>query len=276
MHTERIKNIGLIEGPLLVFGGVYSNLQALKAMQDVAMKLGIPPEQIICTGDIVAYCAEPEACVQSVKEWGIHCIAGNVEIQLSTGQNDCACDFTSGSRCDSFSKQWYPYAQSQLSPESLAWMGTLPEFLTFEYASQKAAVVHGSFDHTSEFVFASTEWSIKAKQFADLGVNIILAGHCGLPFSQTNDDKYWLNPGVIGMPANDGTPRVWYMLLKDSEEKLSFLHHVLDYDFIRASKLMQEKELTPAYAKTLLTGIWDNCEILPDIETAQQGQKIDP
>lgn len=97
-------NLGTLKGPLLVFGGVYSNLQALEALQKQAQQLGIPASNIICTGDVVAYCAEPETCVQQIRAWGIHCIAGNVEIQLSTGQENCACDFVAGGRCDTFSR----------------------------------------------------------------------------------------------------------------------------------------------------------------------------
>lgn len=267
-----IPNLGTLEGPLLVFGGVYSNLQALEAIQQKAHELGIPPSNVICTGDVVAYCAEPEACVQRIKDWGIPCIAGNVEIQLSTGQEDCACDFTSGSRCDTFSKQWYPFAQSQLSTDSLQWMAALPEFLYFNYAGKRVAVLHGSFHHTSEFIFESTDWSIKQQNFNALQADVILAGHCGLPFSQSKNEKHWLNPGVIGMPANDGTPRVWYMVLNQSNHHFNFEHQALEYDYLRANQLMQERQLTPEYAKTLLTGLWDNCEILPEVETALQGQ----
>jgi len=38
---------------------------------------------------------------------------------------------------------------------------------------------------------------------------------------------------------------------------------------------MIKNKLPEAYAKTLVTGIWDNCEILPEIETVAQGRKIE-
>ncbi len=265
-----MQNLGKIQGGLLVFGGVYSNLQALKAIQATAVDMNIPPENIICTGDVVAYGAEPEACVQLVRDWGIHCIAGNVEIQLATGQNDCACDFVDGGRCDTLSKKWFPFAQSQMSDGSLAWMRTLPEFIRFEYAGRQVVVLHGSFHHTSEFIFASTDWQVKQQNFADARADVILAGHCGLPFSQEHNGKHWINAGVIGMPANDGTPRVWYLML-DDRDGFRFLHQPLIYDYKKASLLMVEKQLPGEYAKTLVTGIWDNCEILPEPETKLQG-----
>lgn len=258
---------------MLIFGGVYSNLQALEAMRFRADELGIPPSNVICTGDVVAYCAQPEECLQLVQDWGIHCLAGNVEIQLSTGQNDCACDFEDGGRCDTFSKNWYPFAQSAISERSLAWMKSLPTFMKFEYANKQMAVVHGSYHHISEFIFASTEWAVKEKNFAATDCDVILAGHCGLPFSQAKNGKHWLNAGVIGMPANDGTPRVWYLLLDDKED-FQFRHQPLIYDYKKASLLMIEKQLPAEYAKTLVTGIWDNCEILPEVETNKRGVSL--
>ena len=76
---SEVKNIGNLSGKVLVFGGVYSNLQALEALQKVADKEGITPSNIICTGDIIAYCAQPSACVDAIEDWGIHVIQGNVE-----------------------------------------------------------------------------------------------------------------------------------------------------------------------------------------------------
>jgi len=270
----KIQTLGNKYGKLLVFGGVYSNLQALQALKQMAEAMRIPAENVICTGDVVAYCAQPEECVQLVRQWGVSCISGNVEQQLAAGEANCACDFIEGGRCDSFSKEWYPYTQENLSEVSLEWMRQLPEFLTFQYAGKKVFVLHGAYDYTSEFIFESTDWALKQKNFEQTGAEVILAGHCGLPFSQQKNGQYWLNSGVLGMPANDGTTRVWYMLLDDANGVLHYEHRALDYDFETASRLMAKKQLTPAYAKTLLTGIWDNMEILPAAEAAMQGEGI--
>jgi hypothetical protein len=37
---------------------------------------------------------------------------------------------------------------------------------------------------------------------------------------------------------------------------------------------MVENNLPRQYAKTLLSGLWDNCEILPETETLAQGKKL--
>lgn len=274
MEREKTSlNIGQLEGKVLVFGGVYSNLQALEQMQGIAAAEDIAPENIICTGDVVGYCAQPEEVVQGVRDWGVHCIAGNVEVQLREGQTDCGCEFGEGSRCDIFSMQWFPFAQDRLSAESIQWMESLTDFIRFEYAGLQGLVVHGSYFKTAEYVFASTPWEQKARNFAATGIDLILAGHCGLPFSEKQNGQFWLNPGVIGMPANDGTTRVWYQILDDADG-LQYAHHSFEYDHALAAQLMSGEPLPQPYAHTLVSGVWDNCEILPAVETALQGKRI--
>ena len=268
---KKIENLGNIKGKVLLFGGVYSNLQALEALKQVAEREQISAENCICTGDIVGYCAQPEETVQLFKLWKAKSIAGNVEIQLREGAEDCGCDFRKGSRCDGFSQQWYPFAQSKLSKSSLNFMETIPDHITFNYAGKRVTVVHGSYDNTSEFIFKSTPWKRKQSNFETTKSDVIIGGHCGLPFYHENDNKLWLNPGVIGMPANNGNPSVWYAILDDAQENFTFKHHTLDYNYKLTSKLMDNGLLPQEYARTIVTGIWDNTEILPEIESGLQG-----
>lgn len=271
---KKIEQLGTKTGKMLLFGGVYSNLQALEALIAISERENIAPSNCLCTGDIVGYCAQPEETVQRFKAWGAKSIAGNVELQLANDEEDCGCDFKAGGRCDTFSKMWFPYAKGQLSESSLEWLATLPEHLTFTYGDQKVMVVHGSFDHVSEYIFQSTPNTIKEEQLKSAGSNIIIAGHCGLPFHEELANGIWLNPGVIGMPANEGTPRVWYMVLELQDGKPTYSHRYFDYDHNTATQLMLINFLPESYAETLSSGIWDNMEILPQAEAGNQGVPI--
>ncbi|SED97929.1 metallophosphoesterase family protein [Polaribacter dokdonensis] len=265
------ENLGKKSGKMLLFGGVYSNLQALEALKQIAEQEDIAPENCICTGDIVGYCAQPEETVQLFKLWGVKSIVGNVEIQLRENADDCGCDFREGSRCDGFSQLWYPYAQSKLSENSLDFLKTLPNYINFSYADKQVSVVHGSYFNVSEFIFKSTPWQVKQPNFEATKSNVIVAGHCGLPFHHEQNKRLWLNPGVIGMPANDGNPSVWYAIVDDTQSTLSFTHKTLNYNYKLTSKLMQNGLLPKEYSRTIVTGIWDNTEILPAIESGLQG-----
>ncbi|MGG8497395.1 metallophosphoesterase family protein [Tenacibaculum sp. TC6] len=266
-------HLNTVKGKVLLFGGVYSNLQALKALIKIAKKENIAPENCFCTGDLIGYCAQPEETIQTFIRWGARTIIGNVEQQLRNGDMNCGCDFTSGSRCDTFSKAWYPFAQKELSEDAIKWMLTLPDHISFTYAHKKVTLVHGTHQYISEFIFKSTPWNSKASSFQETESDIIVAGHCGIPFYHKKNELLWLNPGVIGMPANDGQPHVWYVILDDVNE-FSYSFKNLSYNYKKASELMIEKKLPTAYATTLLTGFWDNMEILPQEEQLWKGKNL--
>lgn len=256
----------------LFFGGSYSNIHALNALKKEADKLNIAAKNIYHTGDIVGYCASPNETVNAVRDWGINVIAGNVEIQLRDGEEDCGCNFDEGSRCSDFSTLWYPYAKMQVDESNIQWMKTLKNHQIVEIDGLRIGIIHGGVEDISEFIFRSTSKARKEEIAKLLEVDVIVAGHSGLPFMQQLENAYWINPGVIGMPANDGTTRVWYTIY-NSQTK-TFSSRALKYDFNKASQEMIAKKLPMEYAKTLVDGIWDNCEILPSEETKAQGEQL--
>ena len=145
----------VLNSSVLVFGGPYSNLRALLAQRERADELGVPATHCICTGDVVAYCAEPEETAAAIRDWGCQVIAGNCEEQLAAAAEDCACGFEQGSECDRLAKGWYPFANARLSPESRGWMATLPRSLTCMIGAWRPCVVHGGVDAIDRFIFAS-------------------------------------------------------------------------------------------------------------------------
>ena len=96
----RHEHIGTLNGPVLAFGGQYSNLQATQALFEQAKERDISEQNLICTGDVIAYCGAPSATVNLVRKSGCVVVAGNCEIQLAAGVLDCG--FEDGSACDLF------------------------------------------------------------------------------------------------------------------------------------------------------------------------------
>ncbi|NJB85655.1 alkylhydroperoxidase/carboxymuconolactone decarboxylase family protein [Lewinella marina] len=278
MSTESTADLGRLSGPVLIFGGIYSNLEALLALQERAVSQGIPPSNVICTGDTPGYCADPEGCLNLLEDWGARSIAGNVELNLRDGVDDCGCNFSDGSRCDLFSRLWYAYAREEVGERGLSYMRTLPRQFDFTYAGKRVRVLHGSADHESEFIWKSTPWETKQRSFAASGADVIVGGHSGLPFADARDGRLWLNSGAAGMPANDGTPRTWYLMLDDADGRLTYTFHALDYDHhtAKAKMLAQRTRLPLSYAATLTTGLWDNTEIMPPAEAAREGIPYSP
>jgi predicted phosphodiesterase len=261
--------------PILVFGGPYSNLRALSALRARADELGIPPWQTVCTGDVVAYCVEPEETTAAVRAWGCHVVAGNCEQQLAAGAADCACGFEEGSECDRLAKGWYPFANERISPASRAWMAGLPSELMFRAGGLSFRVIHGGVRQTNRFVFAS-ERDVLAEELARAESDVVIAGHCGLPFLEKVGSRVWFNPGVIGMPANDGTPDVWYGLIALEDDHVVLSTHRLAYDHISAAAVMRRFGHANGYARSLITGLWPSLDVLTPREHAATGKRIRP
>lgn len=270
-------DLGTLDGPVLVFGGPYGNLQATTAMRAKATALGIPPQRTLCTGDLVAYCAAPQQSVDVIRDWNITVVQGNCEESLGAGAPDCGCGFEEGSACDALSDAWYTFADAQLSPTTKTWMATRPKTVSFTLNGARLAVVHGAPSNISRFVFASTPDSDVRAEIDRLAVDAIIGGHCGLPFSRTlPDGRLWLGAGVIGMPANDGTPRVWYAVLTPTQDGIDISRQALTYDHMGAAADMAANGLPNAYAQCLKTGLWPNLDILPAAERRAQGVALAP
>ncbi len=261
------------EGPILIFGGPYSNLRATEAMRAEAERLAIPPHRTICTGDVIAYAAEPEATVSSVRDWGCHVIAGNCEEQIGAGAEDCGCGFEAGTACDLMAKGWYPFANKRVSDASRAWMRALPTQATFALAGLQFTVLHGGRQQINRFIFGSETAAI-AEELASVSGDVVIAGHAGVPFIAKALAKTWFNAGVIGMPANDGTTDVWYGLITPTLDAVTLSYRRLSYDHMAAAASMRRWAHADGYAKTLVTGIWPSFDVLPEAEKAQTGKRI--
>ncbi|MDP2800364.1 MAG: metallophosphoesterase family protein [Phreatobacter sp.] len=263
--------------PLLVFGGPYSNLQAMQALLAEAARLGISGDRIVCTGDIVAYGADPAACCDLAMASGMHVLMGNCEQNLAAGSADCGCGFDEGTECDRLSSAWYAYAAGQISSAHQQFMAACPQRITIGLPDgRRLAVIHGGASDISRFLFASTDDAVLADEIADTGCDGVIAGHCGIPFVREVGAGLWLNAGAIGMPAHDGTPRVWFSVLTLEPDGLRVDIRPLSYDQAGAAAAMRAARLPEGYAAGLETGLWPSEDVLPPAEKASRGVPLQP
>lgn len=272
--SQQSLNLGHIAKPMLIFGGPYSNLQATQAMQQKAVELDILPGNVICTGDIVAYCAEPEATTSLIREWGIKVVMGNCEESLAEDALDCGCGFEEDSACSLLSTGWYSFARTKVSDEHKQWMGFLPRSIHFEMADKKFQVIHGGVGQINRFLFAGSDTQYFKDEFAKTTADVVIGGHCGMPFYKEIGNQHWINAGVIGMPANDGTDSTWYLLLEPDAEQVNVSWHRLKYDVSATRNAMEEAGLITPYRQSLADGLWPSLDVLPEIEKLRTGQAI--
>ncbi len=261
-----VRDLGRLSGDTLIYGGPYSNLEATEALFDAADRIGIPPERRLCTGDIVAYCADPVATAECVALRGGPIVAGNCERQLADVAEDCGCGFDEGSACDLLSKGWYPYALKAIAGRTdiRDEFAACPDVVTFEHGGRRIAMIHGGLTDIARFVWpVSSDADFREEILAierEIGpMDMVLAGHSGLPFARQIDNVLWVNAGVIGMPPNDGKPETRFLVLSRSGHR--FEH--LSYDHETAAAKMRKAGLVQGYDDALITGVWPSEDILP-------------
>ena len=260
----RVADFGTLVGDVVAFGGVVSNAHALRALIAWAAVRGIGPGRMIATGDIVAYCAEPAACVALFRSLGIATIAGNCEESLAAGAADCGCGFAAGSLCDRLSAAWYAHAARELSAADRAYFAALPRIATFRAHGRRWGVLHGGATAVNRFLWPDDPQAAFAAEIAALEalagpVDAVVAGHCGLPFIRQVGRHLWLNTGALGMPPIDGDPRTSFGLITAEGPRLLRLA----YDHEGAAAAMRRAGLVQGYEKTLTSGLWPSEEVLP-------------
>lgn len=269
-------DLGVLDGPVLAFGGPYGNLEATGALIGMARQLGIPASRAICTGDIVAYAADPQAVADLLRAWGCAIVMGNCEEALAADAADCGCGFAEDSACAVLSGQWFGATRRDLDDGTKRWMGTLPRRIDFTLGGRRFAAIHGGVSRINQFIFASTTADEIAAQIASADVDGIVAGHCGIPFSRLVGSRLWHNAGAIGMPANDGTARTWFSVLTPGDDGIGIAHHALDYDYRAAAAKIHARGYPVAYAVGLLDGLWPSCDVLPAAECGMRGTALAP
>jgi len=258
------RDLGVLAGDVLLFGGVYSNLQALKAVLAQARARGISDDHLICTGDIIAYCGAPLACVQAVRAAGCAALAGNCEIQLAQAADHCGCGFEQGSTCDRLSAAWYGFARSQMDTAALAWLGTLPDILSFTHHGKRYGVLHGGARDVARFIWETDDEAVFAQEWEALEsvtgpLDAVIAGHSGLPFVRETARGAWINAGVIGMPPHNGARHTRFAILSCGHVSTE----ALEYDVSGAVADMITADLPPEYRLALQTGYWPSEDVLP-------------
>jgi predicted phosphodiesterase len=269
-----VRNLGAMPGPVLIFGGPYSNLAATRAMCRQAEDLAIPPERVVCTGDVVAYCAEPVETVRLVRDWGIAVVRGNCEEALGSAAADCGCGFEAGTTCAALATDWYHFANRRIAAADREWMRRLPGSVRFELAGRSVRIVHGGVRQINRFIFPSTAEAVIREELDRAGTDLLVGGHCGIPCAQKIDRRAWLNAGAIGLPANDGTRDGWYLLLHPEGDRIRCRWQRLPYAAEETRQKMLGAGLGGGYAETLRSGLWPSMDVLPAAERARRGTPI--
>jgi len=192
---------------IVIISDVHSNLEALETILNV--KEVRSADKIVCLGDLVGYNANPNECIEKIRQLNVTCIAGNHDWGV----------------IDKLSPKWFnnparkaiEWTRLTLKPENMKFLKDLPSTLVDD--EHKYIMVHGSIEHQFDYLndvnlLRKNDLFMK-ENFPNL--KICFFGHTHIPLIYTSDtwehpipnriykldmdnSNYFINPGSVGQP----------------------------------------------------------------------------
>ena len=265
-----------------IFGGIYNNHLALRAAIEDAQRRGV--EKLLCLGDLGAFGPNPQKIFPLLLEAAVVTMQGNYDNSIGNELSDCQCGYTDPAD-NHYARLSYQYTYSKTPPKWRPWLRDLPQEIRFDLKSEisnpksqiqnpkslRILCCHGSPRKMNEFLWESTTPThLLEKMCNDFKADVIIATHTGLPWSRKlSNNRLFVNCGVLGRPANDGTTHVGYTVLDANNPDLAE-YVTLAYDHEALAAEMRAEQLPEPFVETIRTGWWTTClEILPAKERAR-------
>lgn len=224
---------------IAIISDIHGNYDALESVLENIDTQG-NVEKIYCLGDLIGYGAQPNECVEKIREIGCDTVAGNHDF-ASVGK-------LSFEFFNTFAKQSAMWTRDTLTDENIEWIKGL-EYLKI---LDSVTLVHGTPFSPEMFHYISTLNDAQVS-FEEMKTDICFVGHSHVPivFFDTNpisyvvkdeirvtsEEKTIVNVGSVGQPR-DENPKACYALF-DSEEMVIKLVRV-SYDIESAvSKILE-------------------------------------
>ena len=238
---------------IAVISDIHGNLEALESVLADARDQGI--DSLICLGDVVGYGADPNECVEAVREIAKVTVLGNhdaasLDLSLSENFNDVA-------------RQAIQWTNEQMTEDNLEFL----RGLQYEHVEDGVRYVHASPDDPPAWHYILTEqeaWNA----FEACEEATCFVGHSHVPLrvflrggrlevvedavvQVSGDDRALLNVGSVGQPR-DGDWRASYGLWDPKTSRL--ISRRVEYDLEKASKKILDAGLPDVLARRLAIG----------------------
>jgi predicted phosphodiesterase/pyruvate-formate lyase-activating enzyme len=248
-------------------GGVYSNPYALRRFVEDARARGA--QRLFCLGDLGGYGAEPNAIWPLLTANDVECIAGNYDVAIGRGDEDCGCGYRD-QKDNEFAQIMYDFTLANTDREFAAWMRRLSTEHRETIDGVDLHLVHGSTLQLNDFWWESLSYEEHRERVRASGADVICCTHSGMPWQKRIDGTLVVNVGVIGRPANDGRREVWYAMLDLDDGQARAALVPLSYDWRAQAASMRRAGLPEAFVDTVETGWWTTClEIVPPFERSR-------
>ncbi|MEM1253297.1 MAG: metallophosphoesterase [Cyanobacteria bacterium P01_H01_bin.21] len=251
---------------IAICGGPYSNFAAVDAFLAATADMSYR----FCLGDLGGFGPYPNRTLEQLRAAEVICLQGNYDHAVGHGLRDCGCGY-SDPRDQKFAQISYDYTFAHTSEPHRQWLQQLPELIVLEWRNRRILLCHGSPDIVNEFVWETETKDAQIQNFLTRHqVDGICATHTGLPWVRTvNQDGFWFNVGVLGRPAHEGQPHVYYGCLHFAKTDTVPVPKLvpLVYDVGAVTTAMRSEGLPQEFIDSLEQGVWTTCaEILPVAE----------
>jgi predicted phosphodiesterase len=235
-----------------IISDVHANLEAIEVCFNELDK--IKPDRIICLGDLVDYCAEPNEITRLIKNRCDVVLLGNHD--EAQYRHEMIKTYTENAAISSV------HTRGVLKPEYIEYFKTLK----YRHSENGLLFVHASPHEPGSFKYVLDMESAKLN-FGSFDEKICFIGHSHLPviFEESNsgviisepgklnpESRYIINVGSVGQPR-DWDPRLSFGYF--DTEKSEYINIRLDYDIESASKKIIKEGLPVHLAQRLYGGI---------------------
>lgn len=261
------------EGRIALCGGPYSNFGAVETF--LAETAAVRDR--FCLGDLGGFGPLPNRTLDLLREAEVICLQGNYDHAIGHGERDCGCGYTDP-RDQRFAQISYDYTYAHTAANHREWMKTLPSLIRLRWRDSAILLCHGSPGQVNEFVWESTtddDWIAACLERYE--VDGICATHTGIPWVRQVPGGFWCNVGVLGRPAHEGLPHVYFAELEFSATSAVPVPRIvpLVYHPEPVAAAMAEAGLPQEFQDSLLSGLWTTCaEVLPEAERMVKPRQV--
>jgi putative phosphoesterase len=237
---------------IAIISDIHANLEALEACLKKIDEM--KADKIICLGDLVDYCAQPNECIDLVRKNSDVIIVGNHdEAQF---HYDLVTGFSENAMVSSI------HTRSVIDPEHVEYFKTLP----YSYSEGKMFFVHGSPYRPERYHYILNE-TIASMNFSLFSEKICFIGHSHISviykenYFQVNEvepkdviesGKYIINVGSVGQPR-DGNPKLSFGYF--DTEAFKYQNIRVGYPVDISSKKILAEGLPAFLAERIIKGI---------------------
>ena len=237
---------------IALFGDIHANYEALDAVLKDAEEQGC--DGYICLGDVVGYNADPDRCLERVRNMGCPVIKGNHD-EDTAGTHSL-------DQMNPVAAAALMWTRGHLSDEQRTWLRRLRMVRQVE----DFTVVHSTLDQPTNWNYVTNKFDAMSN-FSYQFTQVCFHGHTHVPrvFVKTqrvteepaesiaieDGAKYFINVGSVGQPR-DGDWRACYAIFDLPTQTVVFRR--CEYDLATTQRKILAADLPPMLAERLAEG----------------------